>query len=244
MEKFKIAMGFPMLATAVWLFWFTSTRLGHNGVLWLGLFLVILAAAAWVFGEFAQRAVRRRAVGAAIALALVLIGYFGILEAQLHWRTRASRVAEVGSLKESPDGIDWQPWNPAAVAKARAAMRPVLVDFTADNCLNCKFNKLTSLEIPSVRAKLKELNAVALLADFSDGDPEIAAELRRYSRPGVPLVLVYPRDTNSPAIVLPAILTPGTVLAALEKAAGPKVNLGEIHSSEIKEPGLGKVSTP
>ena len=38
-QKFKVAMGFPMLATAMWLFWLTATRLGKTGVLWLGLFL-------------------------------------------------------------------------------------------------------------------------------------------------------------------------------------------------------------
>jgi thiol:disulfide interchange protein len=243
MERFKIAMGFPMLATAVWLFWFTSSRL-NDGVLWLGLFLVVLAAAAWVWGEFVQRGTRHRTVAILVALGLVLIGYFAILERELHWRTRAARAVAGKTLKTDPDGIDWMPWSAEAVAKARAAMRPVLVDFTADNCLNCKANKRFSIEIPSVRAKVKNIGAVALLADFSDGDPEIAAELRRYNRAGVPLVLVYPRDTNAPAIVLPPILTPGIVLEALEKAAGSPVNLGHVSSSETKDSGVGKVSTP
>ncbi|HEU0037738.1 MAG TPA: protein-disulfide reductase DsbD domain-containing protein, partial [Verrucomicrobiae bacterium] len=36
MEKFKVAMGFPMLATAVWIFWFTAPRFGEDGVIWIG----------------------------------------------------------------------------------------------------------------------------------------------------------------------------------------------------------------
>src|SRR6202044_56162 len=47
MEKFKIAMGFPMLATVVWLFNIAASSYGKN-VLWLGVFLVTVAAAAWV----------------------------------------------------------------------------------------------------------------------------------------------------------------------------------------------------
>ena len=39
MEKFKIAMGFPMLATVVWLFNIAASSYGKN-VLWLGIFLV------------------------------------------------------------------------------------------------------------------------------------------------------------------------------------------------------------
>ena len=42
MERFKVAMGFPMLATAVWLFSLIPLHYGKRA-LWLGLFLVILA---------------------------------------------------------------------------------------------------------------------------------------------------------------------------------------------------------
>lgn len=54
MERFKNAMGFPMLATAMWLFTLTITHYGKR-VVWLGVFLVVIAFAAWVFGEFVQR---------------------------------------------------------------------------------------------------------------------------------------------------------------------------------------------
>ena len=215
MEKFKIAMGFPMLATAVWLFWITASSYGDNGVLWLGLFLVVLAAAAWTFGAFYQKSLKHRGIGLAIVLALLAAGYFGILERQLSWRSKAT----------AGDHIDWQPWSPEAVAQARSQGRPVLVDFTAKTCLNCLANKKTSLEIPSTRAKLKELNAVALLGDFTDSDPRIAAELRKYERAGVPLVLVFPKDPSAPPIVLPPILTPGIVHEALDKASGTNLNL-------------------
>ncbi|MBN2506998.1 MAG: thioredoxin family protein [Verrucomicrobia bacterium] len=210
MERFKVAMGFPMLATAVWLFWVTATRLGSAGVLWFGLFLVMLALAAWVLGEFVQRGTRRKGLAAAISLLIAATAYGWILEGQLHWR-RPPAAAE--------DNIPWQPWSPEAVANARKAGRPVLVDFTADTCLNCQVNKVTSLDIAATRAKLKEINAVALIGDYTDQDPAIARELQRFGRPGVPLVLVYPKNPDKPPIVLPAILTPGIVMDALRQAA-------------------------
>jgi thiol:disulfide interchange protein DsbD len=95
------------------------------------------------------------------------------------------------------------------------------VDFTAKTCLNCLANKRTSIEIDSTRAKLKQINAVALIGDFTDSDPLIASELRKYARAGVPLVLVYPKDPTAP----PPILTPGIVHEALDKAGGDDVNL-------------------
>lgn len=209
MLRFKVAMGFPMLGTAIWIFWFTANRLGQSGVLWLGLFLVILSAAAWVWGEFAQRSDHRRA---AVGTALVLIaaGYFGILEGQLDWRTPQS---------QKKPKLDWQVWNANAVAQARMGGHPVLVDFTADNCANCKFNKATSIEIHSTIGKIEDYKVTTLAGDFTDADPAIAAELQKYGRRGVPLVLVYSKDPSKPPRALPTVLTPAIVQEALDWAA-------------------------
>jgi thiol:disulfide interchange protein DsbD len=218
MEKFKIAMGFPMLATAVWLFNLAAGSYGKS-VLWLGIFLVIVAFAAWIFGEFVQRGRTRKGVALVVVLILLVGGYAFALENQLNWRAPITPTDTTDSLKESPDGIAWQRWSPAAVAKARSEGRPVIVDFTADWCLTCQVNKKTSIEIPSVRAKLKECNAAALLGDYTHFPENISAELNRFNRAGVPLVLVYPKDATAPPIVLPEILTPGIVLDALDRAA-------------------------
>ena len=102
--------------------------------------------------------------------------------------------------------------------KARGEGRPILVDFTARWCSTCNVNKNTSIEIESVRRKLKEINAVALLGDYTRVPSDITEELARFSRAAVPLVLVYPKDSSKPPLELPALLTPTIVLEALEKA--------------------------
>jgi thiol:disulfide interchange protein DsbD len=217
MERFKVAMGFPMLATVVWLCNIAASSYGKN-VLWLGIFLVVVAFATWIFGEFFQRGRKHKTVAAIVTLILLTGGYVFALEKQLDWRAPYVETGSTGSLKESADGIDWQRWSPEAVAAARAAGKPVLVDFTADWCLTCQVNKRTSIEIPSVREKLRSMNAVALLGDYTHFPDVITAELNRYNRAGVPLVLVYPKNTDSQPIVLPEILTPGIVLGALDRA--------------------------
>ncbi|HWF19250.1 MAG TPA: protein-disulfide reductase DsbD domain-containing protein [Verrucomicrobiae bacterium] len=216
MEKFKVAMGFPMLATAIWLFTLTTPFFGEDGDLWLGMFLVLIGLGAWVWGQFVQRGRARRALAVGVSLGIFLIAYGYLLERQLDWRH--PRMVAKGSLQNAPDGIDWQPWSPDALKEARAAGRPVLVDFTAKWCLICQLNKREALEIPKVRAKLKQIGAVALEENSYTKDPVVIAELNRYQRAGVPLVLIYPKDPNAAPEVLPELLTPNIVLSALDKA--------------------------
>jgi thiol:disulfide interchange protein DsbD len=209
MVRFKVAMGFPMMATAVWLLWVSART--EDDLFWLGLFLVVTAMAAWIWGEFVQRGSGRKGLAIGCAAALLLFGYFSILEGQLQWR-RPMGVAKTA-------GIDWKAWTPDAVEAARREGHPALVDFTAKSCLNCKANKIRSIEIPETRAKLKEIGAVAFEADDTYGDPAIAQVLRQFDRAGVPLVLVYPKDVSKPPQVLPAWLAPSDVLNALTQAA-------------------------
>ncbi len=197
MERFKVAMGFPMLATAVWLMWLSAGD--ESEVLWLGLFLVVLALAAWMWGQFVQRSTRRKGLAAAICLLLLALDYAFV-------------------LKGHKSEIAWLAWSPEAVLQAQQAGHPVLVDFTAKSCLTCQLNKASSLEIDRTRAKLKELGFVALVGDYTREDPAIGRELRRYDRAGVPLVLAYSKDASQPPAVLPTVLTPAIVLKALEKA--------------------------
>ena len=216
MEKFKIAMGFPMLATVLWLYSIAAGSYGKN-VLYLGVFLVATALSTWIFGEFVQRGRHHKFAATVGALLAFAVAYGVFLEKNLNWRAPVTTNG-AGDLQESADDIAWRPWTPEAVATARAAGRPVLVDFTADWCLTCQVNRKTSLEVASVREKLKTINALALVGDYTHFPEAITAELNRYQRAGVPLVLVYPKDPAAPAIVLPSVLTPGMVLTALDQA--------------------------
>ncbi len=219
MEKFKMAMGFPMIATGLWLMSLARSSYDDNKLVWLGVWLVFVATAAWIFGEFAQRGRKNKSVAAVIALLMLAAGYAFALEKQLDWR-KPRIVDAAGSELTTTNGF-WQQksWSLEDVAKARAAGHPVLVDFTADWCLTCRVNAETSIEIASVSNKLKEINAVAYRADYTHFPDSITAELNRYNRAGVPLVLVFPKDTNASPFVLPEVLTPGIVLEKLDAAS-------------------------
>ena len=105
------------------------------------------------------------------------------------------------------------------MAQARTNGRPVIVDFTAKWCQTCNTIVKPVLGSESVRAKLKAVDATALLADWTTYSPVISAELEKHGRAGVPLVLVYPKDGSKPPLILSEAVTPGAVIEALEQAA-------------------------
>lgn len=224
MEKFKIIIGFPMLGTVVWLFSIAASDYGPR-VWWLGIFLVIVALAAWIFGEFIQRGRGGKGVALAVIFILLIGGYAYALEDHLQWRQMTAEEGSNSLIDSSANGVTWQPWSPEAVAQARAAGKPVLVDFTATWCVTCNATVKPGLEYPSVVAKLKELNAVALLGDYTRTPQAMTDEISKYGGAGVPLVLVFPKNPDAPAI---ALRQPGpfefpssyskAVLAALDKA--------------------------
>ena len=153
MERFKVALGFPVLATGVWLLSQMTTHFGKDGALWMGLFLVTVAIAAWIFGQFVQRGTQRKGLALGVAAAVLLAGYGMALEHELQWRSPPEPEQPGQVTKRNPEEIDWHPWSLDAVEKARAEGRVVFVDFTADWCLNCQANKKTSIEIASVRKR-------------------------------------------------------------------------------------------
>jgi thiol:disulfide interchange protein DsbD len=226
MERFKVFMGFPMLATAVWLTSLTTEHYGERAW-WLGMFLVFLALAAWVFGAFVQRGGRRRGLGAVVAALTLATGYLWALESHLRWREPISGTAGAAvGVRHAPSGYDWQPWSAGAVVRARAEGRVVIVDFTAKWCITCNSLVKPALEKPVVIEQLRRSNAAAFVADYTTFPPEITDELARFGRAGVPLVVIYPKRADAAPLVLPdpnPVLGPGhyagLIVEALRRAA-------------------------
>lgn len=123
-------------------------------------------------------------------------------------------------LSPSTMELPWQPYSPAALAAARAEGKTVLVDFTANWCLTCKFNLKTAINRAEVRDLIKRNGVVPLLADWTDKNDSIKQALAELNSISIPLMAIYPADPNADVLVLRDLLTQGDVLEALEQA-GP-----------------------
>lgn len=199
MVRLKQAMGFLMLGTVVWLLGVLGSQRGIAATVGTAWILLGVGGACWVFGTWLVPGAKR--LQQALALA-AMIGFIGL------------GVLLARSQTEEP-AKGWQAWSPERVASLTSEGKPVFIDFTADWCLNCKYNEQFVLSTPSVRDALRGF--ATLKADWTQGDPRITAELKRLGRVGVPVYVVIPAKGGTPE-VLPEILTQRAVLEALERA--------------------------
>ena len=88
----------------------------------------------------------------------------------------------------------WLPYSPAAVQQAQAAGKPVLVDFTAKWCVNCKEIERTVFDAPGVSPILAQ-NFVTLRADLTQwGSPASVALQKQYGFDALPTVIFLGTD--------------------------------------------------
>jgi thiol:disulfide interchange protein len=214
MERLKQFMGFPLLATLLWLLYVIGQQRGTEAVIWAGAAYLCLALAAWLYGAFLGPLATRRAAwltAAGIALSLWLgLGYFtGNLFA------RAAATIPGKSAAIATDGIPWVPYSEAGLQRLLAEGKPVFLDFTADWCITCKFNMRTAIETKAVREAFEKLGIVPLLADWTNSNPEITRKLARFDRVGVPFYLFYPPGRAEDPVILPELLTEQIILRAI-----------------------------
>jgi thiol:disulfide interchange protein DsbD len=211
-ETLRQLLGFPMMAAVVWMLFVFAALAAPHGVVALVGALLAAGLGAWTWGRWGTPASSRGARIAAGAAALVLVlGATGFAVA------RASGAAPSPAAAAEAATPGWEAWSAARVDELRAQGRPVFIDFTARWCLTCQVNEGIALRSPQVTRKLAELGVVTLRADWTDRSSTIADALASYGRAGVPLYVYYRPGAAEPAL-LPEILTPGIVLAAL---AGP-----------------------
>ncbi|MFZ0616576.1 MAG: thioredoxin family protein [Chthoniobacterales bacterium] len=210
MERLRQFMGFPLLATNLWLLWVLQNQRGSGALLALLALLLILGFCAWVYGALPGASPHVRRV-----VLILLAGLLAISSPLLLKKILES--APISPSSGSGEGIDWVPYSPEALESLRSQGKPVFLDFTASWCLTCQFNEKTAINLPSVRSLLREKGITAMKGDWTNSDPAITAALKSFGRVGVPLAVFYPAGKGSSPVVLPELLTEKIVLETLGK---------------------------
>jgi thiol:disulfide interchange protein DsbD len=203
MEVLRQALAFPMYAAAIWLLWVASQQTGSSGVLGVAGGMGLLGLGGWALGQAQRTGGWGRRAGHLVA------GLAGV--ALLAVLSQLGGVAPATSHESAGDGSE--PFSNARLAALRAEGRPVFVDMTAAWCVTCLVNERVALSPHPVREAFAARHVAYLKGDWTRQDPEITAFLRATGRDGVPLYVYYP--PRGEPVLLPQILTPELVLAAL-----------------------------
>ena len=202
MVRFKEFLSFPMFAAAIWLVWVLTQQAGNSGLVIILTAMLLFALGVWM---------HKSSKGAIKILAVLAI--IASISLPVSLRVSAS-TAQNNAHSDSSVA-----WSSAAVQAALADNKTVFVDFTAAWCVTCKVNERLVFTLPKVRARFAADDVVFMVADWTNKNDEIAEELARHGRSGVPLYLVYKPDNKSVSPeILPQVLSQNIVLSALNSA--------------------------
>ncbi|QDV22276.1 protein-disulfide reductase DsbD family protein [Aureliella helgolandensis] len=199
METLKQVLAFPLLLTVV----FFVTAIDSDHRIATLILLIVVWFACWLVGQVPAYSnpgriwMARGASLITIALGVfVSFTYFGPLDAKLPW-------------------VDY---NEAHLAQLRREGKTVMVDFTANWCLNCQINMRVAIDKEGVSEIVHENNVVPMVADWTGNSPEIREKLEELQSNSIPLLVIYPPDGEP--ILLRDLITESQVIDAL-KEAGP-----------------------
>jgi len=224
MESFKQLLGFTLIATTVWLVDVYGALTDRSAVTGFLAFLTMVGLGSWIFGRWGGPIQSRRQQLLSFCIAVLVCVCGGYLFLQTADLQESGSTTELTDLVASEiwagehEDVPWQPFSEEAIEATAGQM--VFVDFTADWCLTCKVNEKTILNTEAVKQAMMEHGVVPLKADWTKKDDVISAWLQRYGRAGVPFYLVIPADRSVDTIPLPEVITPGTVISAIELASG------------------------
>ena len=92
----------------------------------------------------------------------------------------------------------------------------IFVDITADWCITCQLNKLTTLDSESVTNIFSEKNIKLLRADWTNKNESILNFISKYDRYGIPVNIIYYKN-NKDGILLPEILSKDIIINEINK---------------------------
>lgn len=206
--RLKQFLAFPLYMTVAWLVWVLGAQVGNDGVIRIGIALVLAAFALW-----AWRNARSGARGAWRAAAVIgaVAGVFVAWPLVTGGPASAAGRSEATTAARTPGA--WQNWSAAQVATLVDEGRPVFVDFTAAWCITCKVNERLVLDDGRVRDAFVQHGVALVRADWTRRDPAITEALAALGRSGVPVYVLYRK--GRPPMLLPSVLSRAAVIGAL-----------------------------
>lgn len=192
-------LGFFLLATSLYLISILPQMLWAK----MAVLLWLCGVLAWLWGRFAGfNASRTQRILVRLLCILCLAG-------ALWW-----------VQKPAAQPVAWQTFSVENFTK-NVGKRPLLVDFTADWCPNCKVLEKTTLSSQTLRALAQAYGLVLIQVDMTEKNPAGEALLHALGSHSIPVVAIFPAGAEQKKpLVLRDIFSAKQLKEALHDALG------------------------
>ncbi len=211
---FKQFVGFVLLMIVAWMI---GTLAPGSTIGWVLAFAVVLGMCLWMWGQWVgyttppvrKWLARSAAVVLAVTAGVVMLSPSGTL-------TRWLYDADSGDVQSAP--LKMKAFDQLAFDQARSEDKTVLVKFTANWCVECKWVQMNVYDRPAVSQGLRKRGVVVFEGDVTNRDmPADKMLYDQLGQSGPPLTVIFPPG-NKPAIVLRGGFNKDDLFQALDQA--------------------------
>ena len=195
METLKQLFGFMMFGAAIWLLWVLANQVDANSLL-----LVLIG---WFLAAFI---IWLSIIRFKYNLIIVLLVIFGWSYQLSNWEFKSQDVAE------DKNAMTWSIEKESELQKNGESY---FINFTAAWCITCKVNEGVAFT-DKVFEEFEKNNVAYLKADWTNRNPQIAAQIEKYNRSGIPLYIFWNERLDEP-LVLNEILTEGYIMEVINE---------------------------
>ncbi len=219
METFKQVSGFILLATVIFILSFIEqAALVPTILLLLG-----IAVACWFAARTPITAESRDRLISWCYSGVIVLVFLGV---SFGWLYR---------VINAPADPGWQPFSLAKLKELSVdQQKTVLVDFSAEWCINCKVLEKTVLHTKPVEQAIERSNVVTMYADYTKYPEEIRRTIHALGANGVPVIAIFPGNAPYEPIVFGGGYSKDGLISAIQQAT----QQGRSSSAEVAEASI------
>ena len=196
--RLEILVGFFLLLTTAYLMYLLPQNLLPWGIAMLAAMTAVAVAVHYRLKN--QHETHWKAFALSILCLIVMA---------VGWRAFSAPAATPGS--------DWTPFS-VAEFKENWGRKPIIIDFTADWCANCKVLEKTVLTKERLEEWAERYGAVFIQADITHDNPAAQAMLQALDSASIPVVALFPADEQAASpLVLRDLFTSQQIENAVSK---------------------------